>query len=608
MRCVMEPAKPLSFKPLKFGTSGLRDLDENLSDREVFINTRGFLAYLLELGRQGVPGGIVPGQSVALSRDFRPSSRENRIPRAVGAAIIHSGCRIVYCGPLPTPAVTNYGLRKGIASIMVTGSHIPFGQNGIKFNRPDGEILKQEEKPILEQVGLMRQQVASWPTELALFSPEGSFLDVCQMGEKAAELLAETDKALAVVEQKAAEMYVQRYKDAFGAQALAGMDLVFLAQSSVGRSIIPAVLRELGARVDIVGELNVEAGEFLPVDTEKMTDPIREQLRRLAADFQRKHGRLPLAVMSADGDADRPVFCDEKGEFLPGDMLGVVASLFLKPSFVALPITCNSSAVQMLKAMATVVQTQVGSPYINHAMKRALAREASVRAVGYEANGGFLLGASWTLDGRTLEALPTRDAVLPMVCALRILHQGHVHMADGTTRVLRKASDFPGLFSRFTASGVVDGQHDDIAYESAETGRKIIAAISPAGIAVEEVDLHKGWVVPKSVSGNVPSPAFSLASDEALSSALERVRKSLNALFTAARGFTPIVRLNYLDGVRITFQNGEVVHLRPSGNAAEFRFYAEADTPGRAQAICAQRFDLVREMISAFVTASRCAD
>lgn len=599
----MDPVKPLSFKPLKFGTSGLRDLDENLSDREVFINTRGFLAYLLELGRQGGAGGIVPGQAVALARDFRPSSREGRIPRAVAAAIIHSGCRVVYCGPLPTPAVTHYGLRKGMASIMVTGSHIPFGQNGIKFNRPDGEILKQEEKPILEQVGHVRQQVANWSRELTLFSPQGAFLATSQMGEQGAALLARADEALAAIEREAEELYVQRYKDAFGAQALAGMDLVFFTQSTVGRSIIPAILRELGATVETTGELNVDAGEFLPVDTEKMTEPIREQLRRLAADFQKRHGRLPLAVLSADGDADRPVFCDENGEFLSGDMLGVVASLFLKPTFVALPITCNSSAVKLLKSMAAVAQTQVGSPYINQAMKHAVARDHSVRAAGYEANGGYLLGSNWDIDGRALKALPTRDAVLPMVCALRLLRQGHVELADGSTRAVTKASDFPGLFSRFTASGVVDGQHDNIAYESAETGRKIIAAITPAGFAIEEVDFVKGLLVQKPVPDGTHHAPLPMAADPALSQAVKEVRHRLNSLFTAARGFTPIACLNYLDGVRITFQNGDVVHLRPSGNAAEFRFYAEADTSKRAQEICAQRVGLVREMISTFVAA-----
>ena len=66
---------------------------------------------------------------------------------------------------------------------------------------------------------------------------------------------------------------------------------------------------------------------------------------------------------------------------------------------------------------------------------------------------------------------------------------------------------------------------------------------------------------------------------------MEVIRRQLESLFTRQMGFGMIIRLNYTDGVRITFTNGDVAHLRPSGNADEFRIYAVADTQARANSI-----------------------
>jgi phosphomannomutase len=66
---------------------------------------------------------------------------------------------------------------------------------------------------------------------------------------------------------------------------------------------------------------------------------------------------------------------------------------------------------------------------------------------------------------------------------------------------------------------------------------------------------------------------------------MEAIRAQLESFFTPEMDFGPIVRLNYTDGVRIVFDNGDVAHFRPSGNADELRIYAMADTQARANAI-----------------------
>jgi phosphomannomutase len=66
---------------------------------------------------------------------------------------------------------------------------------------------------------------------------------------------------------------------------------------------------------------------------------------------------------------------------------------------------------------------------------------------------------------------------------------------------------------------------------------------------------------------------------------LDAIRRELTGFFTADLGFGAITTLNFIDGVRIRFRNGDVAHLRPSGNADELRIYAVADTQARADAI-----------------------
>jgi len=72
----------------------------------------------------------------------------------------------------------------------------------------------------------------------------------------------------------------------------------------------------------------------------------------------------------------------------------------------------------------------------------------------------------------------------------------------------------------------------------------------------------------------------SVITEEAL-----HLRHLLQPYFAAESGFTAIAKLNYLDGARVTFDNGDVVHVRPSGNADELRVYAVADSPQRAEDI-----------------------
>jgi len=69
---------------------------------------------------------------------------------------------------------------------------------------------------------------------------------------------------------------------------------------------------------------------------------------------------------------------------------------------------------------------------------------------------------------------------------------------------------------------------------------------------------------------------------EAAAAELSTIRDALEGFFPAAQGFGGIIRMNFLDGVRIWFSGGDIAHIRPSGNAPQLRIYAVAGDPARA--------------------------
>ncbi|MDO8206705.1 MAG: phosphomannomutase, partial [Gallionella sp.] len=122
-----------------FGTSGARGLVSAMTDEVCAAYAAAFLS-VVRLSFNVT--------RVALGMDLRPSSP--RIAAACAAALLDAGILVDNCGALPTPALALYAQNEGIPAIMVTGSHIPFDRNGIKFYRPDGEITKSDELAIAD--------------------------------------------------------------------------------------------------------------------------------------------------------------------------------------------------------------------------------------------------------------------------------------------------------------------------------------------------------------------------------------------------------------------------------------------------------------------------
>ncbi len=412
--------------PLKFGTSGLRGLVTNMTDRECWLHARAFLRYAR------LPGAI---GEVALGGDFRASTP--RIMRAVAFAIREEGCRVRFQGILPTPAVTLCGISQGIPGIMVTGSHIPDDRNGIKFNLPRGEILKRDDPGIMEQYELLKAEDAGKD-----FFNEAGFL-------------RESVKySLPEAESSALEMYRVRLTEFFGAgegDCLAGAKVVFYQHSSTSREIIPGILEALGAEVYRKGYSDT----FVPVDTEAV-----EGLDKLAG-WVKEH--QADALFSTDGDGDRPLVVDDTGCFIRGDILGILVADFLGADAVVTPVSCSTSLERCGK-FSRILRTRIGSPFVVEGMESFKSEYQAV--VGYEANGGFLTASeiSSRSGGSPLGPLPTRDAALPAIAAL----------VSARKRGLSLSGLVKELPARFSDAELKRGV-------PAETGRKVMEIMLSGG-------------------------------------------------------------------------------------------------------------------------------
>jgi len=314
-----------------------------------------------------------------------------------------------------------------------------------------------------------------------------------------------------------AALYKKRYTDCFDAGLLSGKQVIVYQHSAVGRDMLVELLESLGAEVVAVDRSDT----FVSIDTENITPENAAYFKKLAADYPGN-----FAIVSTDGDSDRPFMVDEQGRFHRGDLLGVVVAEYLHADFAATPVSANDAVDSYLAGRVTEsVHTKIGSPYVIAAMQEA----AGKTLVGWEVNGGFLLGSDINLGGGILKALPTRDAVLPILVALTAAIE-----KNGSVSAL-----FDALPHRYTGAGLLDN--------------------FPVELSAK-------------IKTFTDSPAL---------------REELAKIFNAQNGFGELTGINMLDGLRMTFGNGDITHIRPSGNAPQLRIYSVADTQERADEIVA---------------------
>lgn len=466
---------------MKFGTSGLRGLVTELEGRASALYATAYAQYLLESGK------AKPGDRIFVAGDFRPSTPD--IMATCIGALARAGLTPIDCGAIPTPALALYAMTNNAASLMITGSHIPADRNGIKFYRPDGEIDKRDE------------------------------LAITALADRMADANLELTPGTAASEAAEAEvMFRTRNEHILPEGALSGLTIGVYQHSTVARDGLVSILEFYGATVLPLGR----SDHFIPVDTEAVSEDSIGFFKAWTAEHKLD------AVVSADGDGDRPLVTDETGLPLRGDLLGLIAAGFLGAKTVVTPVTSNSG----IEAAGTfrVIRTKVGSPFVIEGMQQAL-DAGEIDIMGFEANGGLLTASPFVKNGVTLTALPTRDSFLPVLATL---------------------------------------------YLAKSRAKPLSAIATDFRLPVAAADRLENFPV------------------ETSATLMARLRASPENLALFLKPLGGARSVSDVDGLRVTLDNGRIIHLRPSGNAPEMRCYVEAEDEEAAQNLLRQGLSLIR--------------
>lgn len=315
-----------------FGTDGIR----GISGKRPL--TRGFVRKIGRAAASAVfPRKSNGSRTILIGRDSRDSGAFilDELVKGMGP----SCAKIIDLGIIPTPAVAFLTKKEGAdIGIVISASHNPPEFNGIKFFSSNGLKLKDAiesriEKLVLKSDGLDLQSANCLKTaEKADFSGE----------------------------------YADFVKNTVDSSDFAGLKIVLDCANGAAYKIAPEVFRELGAQVFVMGDrpdgknINVGCGSLNP-----------GKMAGKTASFKAFCG------ISLDGDADRCVFSDEKGDVLDGDDLIAIAAPFLlsrgrlRNRKVALTYMSNYGLLKYLKYMGIeAVQVPVGDKNVLDAMEK----------------------------------------------------------------------------------------------------------------------------------------------------------------------------------------------------------------------------------------------
>ncbi len=275
---------------------------------------------------------------VVIAKDTRLSGY--MIEPALTAGFIAVGMDVVLVGPLPTPAVAMLvkSMRADLG-VMISASHNPYHDNGIKLFGPDGYKLSDEvEREIEKLVAANHFEARAKPDQLG----RAKRLDDAQ------------------------GRYIEFAKSTFPkALTLEGLKIVVDCANGAAYQVAPTILRELGAEVIAIG---IEPNGFNINDGCGSTAP-----QELCATVVREKADIGIAL---DGDADRLVVCDERGRLADGDqMLAMIASHCRQAGMLrgGGVVATQMSNLGLEKYLATLglklIRTRVGDRYVVEQMR-----------------------------------------------------------------------------------------------------------------------------------------------------------------------------------------------------------------------------------------------
>jgi phosphoglucosamine mutase len=323
-----EPARKL------FGTDGIRGVANVYPmTGELMLQLGRSLAYLIKRGDHR--------HRVVIGKDTRLSGY--MLETALASGLCSMGVDVLLCGPLPTPAISQLTVSmRADAGAVISASHNPYQDNGIKFFSADGFKLPDETEAEIEDMIANEKLHHLRPTATSI------------------------GKAFRI--DDAAGRYIVYAKSTFPRHlTLEGITVVVDCAHGAGYRVAPAVLEELGANVIVIGSApdgkNINRG-FGALHPETMCKTVK----KAGAD-------LGIAL---DGDADRLIVSDEHGNVVNGDAVMAICGLDLirrkklpKKTLVA-TVMSNLGLDQCIAgAGGRVVRTRVGDRYVVEEMRRA---------------------------------------------------------------------------------------------------------------------------------------------------------------------------------------------------------------------------------------------
>ena len=402
-----------------FGTDGIRGPVGGHPINAEFVLKLGWAA-----GRVLSPSG---GGTILIGKDTRISGYI--LESALEAGLASAGVNVLLLGPMPTPAVA-YLTRavSAAAGIVISASHNPYADNGIKFFSPDGQKISDADEERIEN--LLAESMITVPS-------------------------AALGRAKRL--DDAVGRYVEFCKNTVPTSLrLKGVTLVVDCAHGAAYKIAPAVFRELGAEVITLGcepdGLNINAGFGA-------TSP-----QALAETVVREGADMGIAL---DGDADRLIMVDHNGEIVDGDEL-----LFV----------LTEHAQQAGKFRGGVVGTKMS----NHGLAQALAAR-DIPFVRADVGDRYVLAAlnqrEWSLGGEgsghllCLEQTTTGDgivAALQVIKAVRERQESLATLKAGMTKLPQIMINVRNVTGRVLEQPELQAAVNDVEAALAGSGRVLL--------------------------------------------------------------------------------------------------------------------------------------
>ena len=327
------------------------------------------------------------------------------ISKIVCSSLNSAGLDCAIAGLIPTPCLQystkNLGYRGGI---MITASHNPSQYNGIKPTAKDGVEISRDDELKVEEIYFKKK----WN-----ITPQK---------------LGATKKI-----ENTVETYLKGIKSQVNTQKIKSRKFRIVLDLGNGAQAVtaPRLCKELGCKVITINE-NID-GSF----PGRGSEPTPQNLQILSKTVIKSKADLGVAF---DGDGDRSIFCDNRGEILTGDRSALLLSQFLlekNPKSKIVTTINSTSRIEDIAAgsKSKVIRTKVGSVEVSREMV------SSKAVIGFEENGGFMYG----------KHSQVRDGAMTMALALDLLAASKKSISD----------ELALLPSSFTTKGKVECTKDD---------------------------------------------------------------------------------------------------------------------------------------------------